>query len=181
MLPLKIPSFEYYDEKKGEFGRTKDTTLLLEHSLIAVAKWESKWNLPFLGRRDKTVDQCIDYVRCMTTNPGVNPVVYYGLTTGMFDTIDEYINRPMTAAWFTDKKDTKQGSRETVTADLIYYWMIALHIPLECEKWHLNRLLTLIRICNIKNAPAKKMSRQEILERNRALNAARKAKMHSKG
>lgn len=181
MLPLKIPSFEYYDEKAERFGETKDTTLLLEHSLIAVAKWESKWNIPFLGKSGKTVDQCVDYVRCMTTNSGVNPVVYYGLTIGMFDVIDEYINRPMTAAWFTDKEEQKRGSREAVTADLIYYWMIALHIPFECEKWHLNRLLTLIRICNIKNAPPKKMSAAESLGRRRAINAARKAKMHTTG
>ena len=181
MLPLKIPSFEYYDEKKQQFGKTKDTTLLLEHSLISIAKWESKWNVPFIGASNKTVEQCIDYVRCMTTNSGVDPVVYYGLTTGMLEEIDKYINQSMTAAWFTDKETTKKGSREAVTADLIYYWMVALRIPFECEKWHLNRLLTLIRICNIKNAPHKKMSRQEILERNRALNAARKAKARSKG
>lgn len=182
MLSVTVPSFEYFDEKNERFGVTKETTLCLEHSLIAISRWESKWNTPFLGKANKTTEECMDYVRCMTINSNVDPIIYYGMTNGMFTKIDEYINQPMTAAWFSDKEQNKKGSREIVTADLIYYWMISFQIPFDpCEKWHLNRLLTLIRVCNIKNAPPKKMSREEILQRNRAINEARRAKMHSKG
>lgn len=181
MIFITVPAFEYYDEAKGTFGNTKETTLLLEHSLISISKWESKWNKPFLGKANKTVEQCIDYVRCMTLNKGVDPAVYYGLTNDMFDKINRYIDLPMTATWFSDKEENKKISREVITAEIIYYWMISLNIPVEFDKWHLNRLLTLVRVCNIKNAPPKKRSKSEIYERNRALNASRRAKYNSRG
>ena len=161
MLDITVPSYEYYDERTNTFGTTKETILHLEHSLISVAKWESKWNVPFIGTAEKTVEQCIDYVRCMTIN--------------------QYIDKPMTAAWFSEDKNERHGRNEAITADLIYYWMIALNIPFECEKWHLNRLLTLVRVCNLKNAPPKKMTKNEIYARNQALNAARRAKSRTKG
>ena len=180
MLTITVPGFDYIDEKTNEFGHVKTTTLQLEHSLVSLSKWERKWHIPFLGRDQKTNEQCLDYVRCMTITQNVDPNVYYGITPELFKKINDYIEDPMTATWFgKDKQGTP--NREVVTAELIYYWMIALEIPFECQKWHLNSLLTLIRVCNAKNAPSKKQSRSDILAQNRALNAARKRKLNSRG
>ena len=127
-----------------------------------------------------TSEESIDYIRCMTITQNVDPLVYNSITPEIFNEVQEYIELPMTATWFNDRREGSP-SREVITSELIYYWMIALNIPFECQKWHLNRLLTLIRVCNIKNAPPKKMSKREIMERNRALNAMRKKQMHTKG
>lgn len=186
MLRITIPakeSIELWDEEKEEFIRTpavKEQTLQLEHSLVSLSKWESKWCKSFLSHSEKTYEETIDYIKCMTITQNVNPDVYYNLTSENIQQINEYIDAPMTATVFA--KDQMRGkSRETVTSELIYYWMIALNIPFECQKWHLNRLLTLIRVCNIKNTPPKKMSRREIMNRNAALNAARRKQLNSKG
>lgn len=178
MLQIEIPEREYFDDVTGEFGTIKHTVLTLEHSLVSVSKWESKWCKPFLSSNEKTTEETLDYVRCMTTSSNVNPIVYKALTKENFEEIFNYINAPMTATWFNENNIGKPGrtSGETVTSELIYYWMIALQIPMECQRWHLNRLLTLIKVCNIKNTPAKQMSRSEILNQNRALNAARRKK-----
>lgn len=180
MLQITVPGYEYFDERTNTFGQTKTITLQLEHSLVSLAKWESKWRKPFLGKEEKTIEQCVDYVRCMTITQNVDPLVYNGLTTDMLKTIDEYIESPMTATWFGNEPGGRVG-HNAVTAEVIYYWMIALNIPFECQKWHLNRLMTLIRVCNIKSAPQKKRGRQEMLNDRKALNAARRAKSGSKG
>lgn len=179
MLKITIPSREMFDEKTQEFIHTKEYTIQLEHSLVSVSKWESKWNKPFLGKENKSIEETIDYIRCMTITQNIDPVVYNGLTTDNIDMINKYINSPMTATTFHDEKG--KINREIITSELIYYWMTSLNIPMECQKWHLNRLLTLIRVCNIKNQPSKKMSKRELMQRNSALNAARRAKMNSKG
>lgn len=180
MLTLKIPRREFFNEADGEFIYIKETTLQLEHSLISIAKWESKWEKAFLVERpQKTIEEFEDYVKCMTINQNVDPLVYKALTTEEWTKISDYINSKQSAAWFSEQK--RGRSNETPTADLIYYWMVALNIPFECQKWHLNRLLTLIRVCSIKNTPPKKMSKNEILRRNAALNKARRAKYGSKG
>ena len=179
MLQIEIPSVELYDDISEEFFSIKGTSLRLEHSLVSISKWEAKWKKPFLNERElKTTEQSIDYVRCMTLNQNVNPKVYYGLTKGNMDEINNYINSDMTATWFNESKTT---SREIVTSELIYYWMVAYNIPWEAQKWHLSRLLTLIRICNIKNAPPKKMSKSAILRQNKQLNQARRKALHSRG
>lgn len=180
MLQVTIPASEYFDEKTGEFNSIRETTLQLEHSLVSVSKWESKWCKPFLGPNEKTVEECIDYVRCMTITQHVDPTVYQFLTQKNFQEINAYIEAPMTATTFSEREN-KRFSREVVTAEIIYYWMVALNIPFECQKWHLNKLIALVRVCNIKNTPQKKMSRREVTERNRALNEARRKKMHSNG
>lgn len=180
MLQITIPSSELWDEKNEEFIHTKKQTLQLEHSLVSLSKWESKWCKPFLTRNEKTIEETIDYIRCMTLTQNVNQDVYNYLTNENIRQVNEYIDAPMTATKFLEDKNTKT-SREQITSELVYYWMIALNIPFECQKWHLNRLLTLIRVCNIKNKPAKKMSKKEIMERNRALNEARKKQLHTKG
>lgn len=180
MLQITVPERELWDEINEEFISIKETTLQLEHSLVSLSKWESKWCKPFLTAQDKTMEETIDYVKCMTLTQKVNPLVYRCLTNENMEAINQYITSPMTATTFNEDKNGKRN-REQVTAEIVYYWMIALNIPFECQKWHLNRLLTLIRVCNIKNQPPKKMSRQEIMSRNAALNAARRKRLNSKG
>ena len=179
MLRIVVSEGEWFNEKTQEFTAIKEQTLQLEHSLVSLSKWESKWHKPFLGEGEKSFDEIIDYIRCMTLNQNIDPRVYSNLTKENVKEINDYIGDSMTATTFSD--GGKGRSREIVTSELIYYWMIALNIPFECQKWHLNRLLTLIRVCNIKNTPPKKMSRSEIMSRNAALNAARRKQLNSKG
>lgn len=179
MLTITIPGIEMYDEKSNEFITTKECTLQLEHSLVSLSKWEAKWGKPFLTKDKKTAEETIDYIRCMTINKGVDDIVYSGLTNDQLTTVGNYIHAPMTATTFR-KEDSKRNS-EIMTSEVIYYYMIALTIPIECQKWHLNRLLTLIRVCNTKNSPPKKMSQSDLLARNRALNESRRKANNSKG
>ena len=184
MLKLTVTiQEEAWDEIKEEFVDAKYQTIQLEHSLVSLSKWESKWHKPFLSKLEKTAEETEDYIRCMTITQNVNPEIYKCLSPENIRTVNEYIKDPMTATWFSeDKSKTKGKSRgEQITAELIYYWMIALNIPMECQKWHLNKLLTLIRVCNVKNQPPKKMSKKEIMARNAALNAARRKQLNSKG
>ena len=180
MLSITIPASENWDEKNQLFIETKETTLQLEHSLISLSKWESKWCKAFLTKEEKTFEQTLDYIKCMTLNSNVDEEVYNHLTNDNIKQINNYIEAPMTATHFSDDK-RKGNNREIVTSELIYYWMIALNIPFECQKWHLNRLLTLVKVCNIKNQPPKKMSQRELMSRNAALNAARRKQFNSKG
>lgn len=185
MLRITIPATvsEQFDEATNEFiytVETKEQVLQLEHSLVSISKWESKWNKAFLGQQKKTDEEILDYIRCMTLTQNVNPNVYNCLTAENYTAINDYIEAPMTATYFSDNKNAGK-SREIVTAELIYYWMIAYNIPVEFQKWHLNKLLTLIRVCEIKNSPPKKRSQREIMKQNAALNAARRRKFHSKG
>ena len=181
MLQITIPASEQWDEKKNEFvGVSKEQTLQLEHSLVSLSKWESKWCKSFFSKQEKTYEETLDYIKCMTLTQNVKPEVYNFLTRENIEQINKYIEAPRTATCFYDDK-TSKASRETITSELIYYWMITLNIPFECQKWHLNRLLTLIRVCNIKNQPPKKMSRREIMSRNAALNAARRKQLNTRG
>ena len=184
MLRITIPGDEQWDAAKEEFVQTrKDQTLQLEHSLVSISKWESKWGKPFLRKEPMTDEEITDYVRCMTLTQNVDPEVYRYLTNENFEEVNQYINAPMTATWFSEEKNGNgKGNRgEQITSELIYYWMIALNIPSEYQKWHLNRLLTLIRVCNVKNQPPKKMSKKELLSRNRALNEARRQQLNTRG
>ena len=180
MLEIVIPETEQWDEVKQEFISTKEQTLKLEHSLVSLSKWESKWCQPFLSKKDKTVEQTIDYIKCMTLTQNVDPNVYNLLTKDNILKINEYISAPMTATTF-HQENRGGGNGELITSELIYYWMVSLNIPFECQKWHLNRLLTLIKVCSIKNQPPKKMSKKDIMSRNAALNAARRKQLNSKG
>jgi hypothetical protein len=179
MLKITIPGRDMFNEETNEFIHTNEHTIQLEHSLVSVSKWESKWNKPFLSKEPKSIDETIDYIRCMTITQNIDPVVYNGLTTENIEMINKYIDAPMTATTFSRNRGPMNN--EIVTSELIYYWMTALNIPMECQKWHLNRLLTLIRVCNVKSSPDKKMSKREIMQRNSALNAARRARLNSKG
>ena len=180
MLQITIPAVEAYDEVNNCFVSSKEQTLRLEHSLVSLSKWESKWNKPFYSNKDKTLEETIDYIKCMTITQNVKPETYNFLTEENFQQIYDYIGSPMTATTFSNQ-DKQTGSKEVITAELIYYWMITAQIPFECEKWHLNKLITLIRVCGVKNQPPKKMSRRELMNRNRALNAARQKQLNTKG
>lgn len=180
MIKVSIPGQEFYDEKTNRFFTTKATVLQLEHSLLSLSKWESDWCKPFLDKKEKTPEEMLDYVRCMTINKEVDPNVYYALSSDEIKRIFQYIERPMTATWFSDDKKNRM-SREIITSEIIYYWMIALKIPFECQKWHLNRLLTLIKVCSIKEQPPKKMGKKAIHQQNRAINAAHRRATNSRG
>ena len=179
MLKITIPAIELYDEVTNTFVYSKEQNLQLEHSLVSISKWESKWCVPFLTKKEKTVEETIDYIKCMTTNQNVDEQAYKLLTNDDIRKVRQYIEAPMTATVFGKGKGAP--NREIITSELIYYWMTALHIPFECQKWHLNRLLTLINIANLKNTPPQKMSKQEIMRRNADLNAQRKRSMNTKG
>ena len=181
MLQITIPDEESWDEQKEQFVVTwKGRSLQLEHSLISISKWESRWCKPFLSKKGLTREETLDYIKLMTVTPNVPPDTYNHLTSENIEQITQYINAPMTATTISEDKSGK-NNREVVTAELIYYWMIALNIPFECQKWHLNRLLTLIRVCNIKNAPPKKRSKRDIMSQNAALNAARRKQLNTRG
>lgn len=179
MLTITVPARELFNDRTNEFIYTKAHTLQLEHSLVSISKWESKWHKPFLTKETKTEEEMRDYIRCMTITQNVDPSVYLGLSRNNLIQIKQYIDDTMTATTFNDKN--KKQNHQVITSELIYYWMVSLNIPFECQKWHLNRLLTLIHICDIKNTPAKKMSRRDIMSRNASLNAARRAKLGTRG
>lgn len=180
MLHITIPATEQWDEARNEFICTNEQTLQLEHSLVSLSKWESKWCKPFLTKEAKTEEETRDYIRCMTINQDVDPNVYYNLTNANIAAINNYISAPMTATTFSKEQGGK-ANREIVTSELIYYWMVALQIPPEYQYWHLNRLMTLIRVCEIKNAPPKKMGRRELMSRNAKINAARRQRLNTTG
>lgn len=181
MIQIKVEAVELYDDVKEEFITSKEQILQLEHSLVSLSKWESKWKVPFLSKeREKTGEEMIDYIRCMTITQNVDPTTYSYLTVENINEVNAYIEDSMTATTFSDDKN-KTTNREIVTSEVIYHWMIAMTIPFECQKWHLNRLLTLINVCNIKNKPPKSRSKNELLQRNKSLNAARRSALNTKG
>lgn len=171
---------EAWDEINEVFVYPKNVVLQLEHSLVSLSKWEAKWHKPFLDDKDKTVEESIDYIRCMTITQNVDPSVYDFITNEIISQVSDYIDNPMTATWFS-KTEKKSLNKEVITAEILYYRMIAYNIPFECQKWHLNRLLTLMRVCDVKNAPPEKLSRNQIAKRQSALNAARRKALKSKG
>lgn len=181
MLQIEVPlGPAYWDEEREEFVSPASMVLSLEHSLVSLSKWESRWCKPFFSRAEKTAEELLDYIQMMTLTENVASEVWNNLTQENIHDIRAYIDAPMTATTF-GKDSHASNSREIITSELIYYWMISLQIPFECQYWHLNRLLTLIRVCNIKNAPPKKYSKGDIMRRNTALNAQRRAKLNSKG
>lgn len=184
MLEIKIPVEEYWNSKKEIFEYSKPITLKLEHSLLSLAKWESKWHVPFLSSKDRTREQTLDYVRCMTVTPNVDPSVYYRLTIENMNTIEQYIEDPATATKFYTKRPSKHSSpskRRVETSETIYASMIELGIPVDFEKRHLNHLMTLIRVCREQFSGGQKMSKAEQLAWQREQNEARKKKLHTKG
>ena len=180
MLYITVPGREFYNEATNEFITVKDQTLQLEHSLVSLSKWESKWCKPFLTKKEKSYEEIVDYIRCMTLTQNVNPLVYQCLTTDNIDQINKYIESPMTATRFRPTED-RASDRDPVTAEYIYYLMITFNIPFECQKWHLNRLQALIEVCNRKNGTKKPMSKSELAKRNTELNNLRRKQLGTRG
>jgi hypothetical protein len=181
MLQITIPASELWDEVKQEFVNTKYQTLSLEHSLVSLSKWESKWCKPFIKPDNKTTEEILDYIRCMTLTQNIDSEIYKCIPDDILSQVNTYIEAPMTATTFSSLSKGGTSNRETITNEIIYQCMIAYNIPFECQKWHLNRLITLIKVCELKNQPEKKMSRSEIISRNTELNAARKKRLKTKG
>lgn len=181
MLTLTVETEEKFDERTYEFIEPKKYTFQLEHSLISLSKWESRWNKPFLSKEDKTNEETVDYIRCMTITPNVPEEAYASLSKENMKAVEDYIGASMTATTISKDKNAPKGRNQIVTSELIYSWMVAYGIPFECQKWHLNRLFMLIQVCGIQNSPPKKMSNRDIYKNNRSMNAARRAKSHSKG
>jgi len=183
MLTIIIPKKKLWDSKQEVFIDTKEYKLTLEHSLVSISKWEAKWHKPFISDDKKTQEQTVDYIKFMTLTQNVDDSVYELLTKENFKSVTNYIEDTMTATWFSEpKKPQGPQKKETITSELIYYWMVALEIPFECQKWHLNRLLTLVKVCNAKAKSAnKKTNRKEMLSKNAELNAARRKKLGTSG
>jgi len=179
MLTIHVAGVESFDDNSQEFVTQGGTILELEHSLVSLSKWESKHEKPFLGKEPKSFEEIIYYVKCMCLRK-VPEEIFLKLSEDNVNEIAQYIDAKMTATWFNEQPGAPQSS-EMITAELVYYWMTVFNIPFECERWHLNRLFTLIRICNIKQSKPKKMSRAEIAQRNRELNAQRRAQLGTKG
>lgn len=179
MLEITIPETELFDGVET-FIHVKEQTLRLEHSLVSLSKWESKWRKPFLSKKKRTTEESIDYVRCMTLTQNVDPSVYRAITPAILRKVDAYIDDPMTATTFSNL-EKGDPNRPIVTAEIIYYWMICHSIPFECQKWHLNRLLTLINVCNAKSKKPKKISQSEQIALNRKINEANKKKWNTRG
>lgn len=175
MLKITIPSREAFNEQTQTFVQYNEITICLEHSLVSISKWESKWHKPFLDDKKKTRQENLDYIKCMTITQNVPDEAYLFLTKENKRQITEYINDTRTATWFTENKFApKKKTNEMITSELVYYWMISYGIPMEAEKWHFNRLLTLIRIFSIKESTDNKMSKKDTLRHYAALNAARR-------
>lgn len=170
MLTIQVPKSEYFDEKNERFVSFPEVSFNIEHSLASLSKWESVFEKPFLSGEKKTLEETIGYIKAMTISPNVPEEVYSRLSNENFEAVNRYINARMTATWFREEPNAPK-SREVITAEVIYYWMVALNIPFECQHWHLERLMTLIRVINQKNAPAKKMGRAEAAMQRRQLNA----------
>lgn len=169
-----------YNDSSQEFVKEGGTLLQLEHSLVSLSKWESEYEKPFLGTEDKTEEELLSYVKYMTLTPDVPDEIFLKLDRENIEAINAYLNKRMTATWFRDSPNAPP-TKDIITAELVYYWMTVFNIPFECENWNLNRLFTLIRVCNIKQAKPKKMSRAEAAAQQRELNARRKAELKTKG
>ena len=181
MLTIVIPSNEKWNEITEEFIYSKGQTIQLEHSLVSISKWEAKWKKPFLSSKDKTNDETLDYIRCMTITQNVSPEIYSHLTKENLKDIEDYIESSMTATIFSRDNNSNKGPTEIITSEIIYYWMITLNIPFECQKWHIKRLLTLIKVCDIKNQTPQKQSTRDIMIENTRINEERKIRLNTKG
>lgn len=180
MIKITIPDQEIWNNNTNTFSILKGATICLEHSLVSISKWESKHHKPFLSKDQKTKEEIIDYIKCMTLTQNINDDVYSIITNKNIEEVTKYIEDPMTATVISNNNNSHKNSQK-ITSELIYYWLVAYQIPFECQKWNLNRLFVLINICNEKNKPPKKYSKKELMSRNAALNEARRKKLGTSG
>ena len=179
-ITITIPDREFFDQVRGRFLTIKGRSLTFEHSLLSITKWESKWHKPYLSKKEKTKEEALDYLRCMCLDRDVDPNAFLAIDAQGMKEINSYIENPMTATTF--REENKRQSHEIITNEIVYYWMTELNIPFEpCQKWHFNRLMTLIHVASVKKQPSKKMSKKEAASQRMALNAQRRAKYHSNG
>jgi len=184
MLTITVPEMEFMDNRTDEIIKCKRTTLNLEHSLVSLSKWEARWKKPFLRKgEDLTREEILDYIRCMTITQNVPDVVYIAISynQAIINQITDYINDPMTATTISNNGKGSTAFRRVTTSEVIYSWMIQYNIPVEFQKWHLNRLLTLIQVCNANNSAPQKMSKREVAKQQAQLNAERRRKFNTKG
>jgi len=184
MLTIEVPETDVWDKANSQFVTLPGATLELEHSLVSLSKWEAKWQLPFLSTDDKTTEQTLDYIEMMCLTEVESPTIFKRLSEENVAKINDYLKSKMTATWFAETPTLPGGApkrQETITSELIYYWLVSLQIPFETQYWHLNRLITLVRVINEKNKPEKKMSKADLAARNRMLNEQRKAKFKTAG
>lgn len=182
MLEVIIPEDEFYDQSTNKFITIPSCKIVIEHSLISVAKWESKWHMPYLSDSPRSPIQELDYIKCMIIGSIPNDLTLKTLSAENIKLIRDYINNPMTATTFQkNSKSTGRGKKENTTAETIYAHMFAHSIPIDCQKWHLNRLLTLLRVCDLKNSPRDKMTKKQTAMWNAEQNALRKAKYNTRG
>lgn len=179
MLRIIVPGGELFNEETNEFTEFDPVVLDLEHSLVSLSKWESKFQKPFLVGGEKSSEEVLGYVEAMVLTLDFPKEALTRLSNANLSEINDYIDSSQSATTFSDKASNSRG--EIVTSELIYYWMIGFNIPIECENWHLNRLFALLKICSIKNSKEKKMSPQALAERNRKLNEERRKKLNSRG
>jgi hypothetical protein len=180
MLRIVIEGEEHYNEETETFETVGDVVVELEHSLLSLSKWESEYQKPFLSAGDKTSEEILGYLKAMVVTPNVDPDVLHHCSQQVMDQIQKYIDSSQSATTFGMMPE-RRGPGEVITSELIYYWLVAFNIPFEVEVWHLNRLFSLIRICNVKNSKQKKVSRRELAERNAAINAKRRAELGTSG
>lgn len=180
MLEIYVPGNEFWDSSKEIFIKTKPQKICLEHSLVSIYKWEDKYERSFLNSSEMSYEEILYYVKCMTITQNVDDNLYYSLTEDNWKEIIDYIEKPHTATKINHNKNAPKN-REIITSEIIYYWMISLGIPLDCQKWNFNKLMTLIEVCSIKNQPKKKMSNRDIYKSNSAINKARREARRSKG
>ncbi len=192
MLKVIILPTEHYDEDRNIFFKYPEqpVTLFLEHSLLSISKWEEKWHKPFLTDERLSTEETLDYIKCMIVKSIPNQLDskwLYNLDEKSLKSINDYIKDPMTATFFNEQANKNPKNKRIITNELIYYWMVSYQIPFSCEKWHINKLITLIKVCNAENEAASKdnkknsaLSKNDIAAR-RALNAQRRAKLHSRG
>lgn len=181
MLTLIVPGIDLFDEDTQEFTTKESFSLELEHSLVSLSKWESKFEKPFLDTKEKTEEESLYYIKCMILTPEYPPNVFDRFTPDNFQEINQYIEAKMTATTFQENNRRSTPAREIITSELVYYWMVTFNVPMECQYWHLNRLFTLLKVFSLKNSKPEKVSRRELLARNRELNAKRKAELGTTG
>lgn len=186
MLTLEILGNEFLDESTMEILYPDATKIQLEHSLVALSKWESEHEKPFLSTEDKTADEVYSYIQAMTITPNVPPEVYFAMSAENLEAINDYMNRKMTATTVYEPPTNNRGKKQTITAELIYAWMIAYGVDIECETWHLNRLFMLLRVRYIhlqeQNPNTKKRTPPaEAAASRRELNRRRLAEMGTTG